>query len=155
MQLRNRHFSYSYWGGIQHQNGSTVEKSPAFLGQGCHLIMPFSAWGGSWALGKVGKSLAGSQSGTQGTLCFFLITDLRVPLDGALFGEGKEGLWAARGMWSPELQAIGQTYLPDRLAGPFVLIRQRLSCLFCAPGNRAAHPVVPRDHMCSSGPQGT
>ena len=59
--------------------------------------MPFSAWGGSWVLGKVGKSLAGSQSGTQRTLCFFLITDLRVPLDGAVFGEGQEGLWAVRG----------------------------------------------------------
>ena len=117
VQLRNRHFSYSVWGGTQHQNGSTAEKSPALLVLGCRIIMPFSAWGGSWALGKVSKSLAGSQSGTQRTLCFFLITDLRVPLDGALFGEGKEGLWAVCGTWSPELQAIGQTF-PIAWRGP-------------------------------------
>lgn len=86
------------------------------------------------ALGKVGKSLLANQAATKCTLCFFLIRDIRVILESALFGEGREGLYSDLDMGCLELEVTGNTSFPDCLVWWFVLIPQWLpSCLAASP----------------------
>ena len=98
--------------------------------------MPFAAWGGSWAPGKVGKLLLRSQLGTPRTSCFFLITDLQVPWMVPCLGKERRasGLPVACALLSCRRLARLTSRSPG---GPVVLIWQWLSCRFSAPRDGA------------------